>query len=83
MKIDAIMTAGLDGVAAAATAAEHQGFDGLMLPEVAHDPFLPAPLAAASTSSFEASPDGSFLSRAQTATLSSSAAAIIGFMREL
>ena len=51
MKIDAIVTGGLDGVAAAATAAEHQGFDGLMLPEVAHDPFLPVPLAAASTSS--------------------------------
>jgi probable F420-dependent oxidoreductase len=51
VKVDAIVVAGLEAVPAAAAAVEHGGFDGLMVPEVAHDPFLPVVLAAASTSS--------------------------------
>jgi probable F420-dependent oxidoreductase len=51
VKIDAIAAAGLDGIQAAAAAAERRHFDGLMVPEVAHDPFLPVPLAAACTRS--------------------------------
>jgi probable F420-dependent oxidoreductase len=51
VKVDAMVAAGLDAVPAAAAAVEQSSFDGLMVPEVAHDPFLPVTLAAASTSS--------------------------------
>jgi probable F420-dependent oxidoreductase len=51
MKVDAIAAAGLDEVRQAALRAEHRGFDGLMLPEVAHDPFPAVALAAASSHS--------------------------------
>lgn len=41
MKLDAIAGGGLEGIQTGATAAERCGFDGLMPPEVARDPFLP------------------------------------------
>ena len=40
---------GLASAADIARAAERLGFDGLVVPEVAHDPFLPLGLAAAAT----------------------------------
>ena len=49
MKIDAIVAADLAGAAAAAARAEGLGCHGIMVPEVAHDPFLPLALAAGST----------------------------------
>jgi probable F420-dependent oxidoreductase len=49
MKIDAIVAADLADAASAAASAEDLGCDGIMVPEVAHDPFLPLALAAAST----------------------------------
>jgi probable F420-dependent oxidoreductase len=49
MKIDAIVAADLADAALAAAAAEGLGCDGIMVPEVAHDPFLPLALAATST----------------------------------
>ena len=49
MKIDAIVAADLADAASAAVRAESLGCDGIMVPEVAHDPFLPLALAAAST----------------------------------
>ena len=49
MKIDAIVAADLADAASAAARAEGLGCDGIMVPEVAHDPFLPLALAAAST----------------------------------
>ncbi len=51
MKLDALMGAGMDGAGAAAARAERIGCDGVMVPEVAHDPFLPLALAADATSS--------------------------------
>jgi alkanesulfonate monooxygenase SsuD/methylene tetrahydromethanopterin reductase-like flavin-dependent oxidoreductase (luciferase family) len=50
MKIDAIVAEDLAGSGPAAARAERLGFDGMMVREVAHDPFLPLTLAAASTS---------------------------------
>lgn len=50
MKIDAIISAPLSEVAAAARRAEELGCDGIMIPEVAHDPFLPVMEAARVTS---------------------------------
>src|SRR6516225_5409966 len=49
MKIDAIVATDLADAAPAAARAEALGCDGIMAPEVAHDPFLPLALAAAST----------------------------------
>ncbi len=49
MKIDAIVATGLADAAAEAARAEDLGCDGIMVPEVAHDPFLPLALAAAGT----------------------------------
>jgi probable F420-dependent oxidoreductase len=49
MKIDAIVAVDCADAGAAAAQAEGLGFDGLMVPEVAHDPFLPVALAAAGT----------------------------------
>jgi probable F420-dependent oxidoreductase len=49
MKIDAIMATDLAGAGPAAARAERLGCDGIMVPEVAHDPFLPLALAAAAT----------------------------------
>jgi probable F420-dependent oxidoreductase len=49
MKIDAMMAPDLAAAAAAAVRAEDLGCDGIMVPEVAHDPFLALALAAAST----------------------------------
>jgi len=49
MKIDAIVATDLADAAAAAARAEELGCDGIMVPEVAHDPFLPLALAAGST----------------------------------
>jgi probable F420-dependent oxidoreductase len=51
VKVDMIAAAGLDGVQHAAHHAQQRGFDGLMLPEVAHDPFPAVALAAASSRS--------------------------------
>jgi probable F420-dependent oxidoreductase len=50
MKVDAIAVVDLADAGSTALQAERLGFDGLMVPEVAHDPFLPMALAAASTS---------------------------------
>jgi probable F420-dependent oxidoreductase len=49
MKIDAIVAVDLADAASAAATAESLGCDGIMVPEVAHEPFLPLALAAAST----------------------------------
>jgi probable F420-dependent oxidoreductase len=49
MKIDAIVATDLAGAESAAARAEDMGCDGIMVPEVAHDPFLPLALAAART----------------------------------
>ena len=49
MKVDAIFDGGLTAAADAARTAERLGFDGLVVPEVAHDPFLPLALAAGAT----------------------------------
>ena len=49
MKVDAICASGLDAIRADATKAEQLGCDGIMAPEVAHDPFLPLTLAATTT----------------------------------
>ena len=49
MKIDAIVATDLADAASAAARAEDLGCDGIMVPEVAHDPFLPLALVAAST----------------------------------
>lgn len=46
-----IAAADLDGVQRAARQAQRRGFDGLMLPEIAHDPFPAVALAAAASSS--------------------------------
>jgi probable F420-dependent oxidoreductase len=50
MKVDAILAGGLADAAATAARAEELGLDGLMVPEVAHDPFLPLVAAASATS---------------------------------
>jgi probable F420-dependent oxidoreductase len=49
MSIDAILGGGLSDAGSSAAHAEQAGCDGIMVPEVAHDPFLPLTLAAAST----------------------------------
>jgi probable F420-dependent oxidoreductase len=49
MKVDAILAGGLPVTAREAVHAEQAGFDGIIIPEVAHDPFLPLSVAAAST----------------------------------
>ena len=49
MKIDALMAPELADAASAAARAEDLGCDGIIVPEVAHDPFLPLALAAAGT----------------------------------
>ena len=49
MKIDALLGAGLHDAGTAAVRAERVGCDGVIVPEVAHDPFLPLALAAAET----------------------------------
>jgi probable F420-dependent oxidoreductase len=49
VKIDAIVATDLAEAAAAAARAEDLGCAGIMVPEVAHDPFLPLALAAVST----------------------------------
>jgi probable F420-dependent oxidoreductase len=50
MKVDAILAGGLGDAAATAARAEELGLDGLTVPEVAHDPFLPLVAAAGATS---------------------------------
>lgn len=50
MKVDTGIGGSLGGVAAAARAAEEQGFDGVVTAETSHDPFLPLTLAATTTS---------------------------------
>jgi probable F420-dependent oxidoreductase len=50
VKVDAIVGGGLPEAAATAARAEELGLDGLMVPEVAHDPFLPLVAAAGATS---------------------------------
>lgn len=50
MKVDTGIGGSLAGVAAAAEAAEAQGFDGAITAETSHDPFLPLALAATTTS---------------------------------
>ena len=49
MKVDALCAGELTTAAEIARAAERLGCDGLVVPEVAHDPFLPLGLAAAAT----------------------------------
>jgi probable F420-dependent oxidoreductase len=49
MKIDAIVATPLADTAGAAAHAERLGCDGIMVPEVAHDPFLPLTVAATAT----------------------------------
>jgi probable F420-dependent oxidoreductase len=49
MKVDALLSAGLNEAGADAVHAEVIGCDGVVVPEVAHDPFLPLVLAAADT----------------------------------
>ena len=50
MRVDVIVGAGLsDDAASVASRGERAGCDGVMVPEVAHDPFLPLVLAARST----------------------------------
>jgi probable F420-dependent oxidoreductase len=49
MKVDAIIAGDLAGAGSAAARVERMGYDGIMVPEVAHDPFLPITEAAAST----------------------------------
>jgi probable F420-dependent oxidoreductase len=50
MKVDMITAGDLAKAGAVAARAERLGADGIMTAEVAHDPFLPAALAAAGTS---------------------------------
>ena len=49
MKIDGGLFGGLDTVAAAAAEQERRGYDGVLVAETSHDPFLPLLLAAQST----------------------------------
>jgi probable F420-dependent oxidoreductase len=49
MNVDAILGAGLADASSSAAHAERAGCDGIMVPEVAHDPFVPLTVAAAST----------------------------------
>ena len=49
MKIDAIIATPLADVSRAAERAEALGCDGIVVPEVAHDPFLPLTVAVAAT----------------------------------
>jgi probable F420-dependent oxidoreductase len=49
MKLDVIVEGALADTSAAAALAERVGCDGIMIPEVAHDPFLPMTIAATST----------------------------------
>lgn len=49
MKIDGGIRGGLDHATAAAAAQERRGYDGIWVPETAHDPFLPLVLAAQET----------------------------------
>lgn len=49
MKVDALCAGELASAGDIARRAEGCGFDGLVVPEVAHDPFLPLALAAAAT----------------------------------
>ncbi|MCA2244783.1 TIGR03617 family F420-dependent LLM class oxidoreductase [Mycobacterium sp. WUMAC-067] len=53
MKADALFMADLSDYPATAKAAEAAGFDGVMSPELAHDPFLPLVSAATTTSSVD------------------------------
>jgi probable F420-dependent oxidoreductase len=49
VQIDAIVAVPLAETAAAVARAERLGCDGIMVPEVAHDPFLPLAIAAGAT----------------------------------
>src|ERR1700730_16913085 len=49
MRLDAIVATDLADTGRACAHAEAIGCDGIMVPEVAHDPFLPLTLAAVST----------------------------------
>ena len=49
MKVDAIIHGDIEVLGEAAQRAERLGFDGVVSPEVAHDPFVPLVLAAAVT----------------------------------
>src|ERR1700730_18133659 len=49
MRLDAIVATDLAATGHACAHAEAMGCDGIMVPEVAHDPFLPLTLAAVST----------------------------------
>jgi probable F420-dependent oxidoreductase len=49
VKLDVIIEGPLEDAGRAAARAEEVGCDGIMIPEVAHDPFLPMTIAATST----------------------------------
>lgn len=53
MKVDAPANASLGGIARAATRLEDQGYDGLRLAELNHDPFMPLAVAAEHTERIE------------------------------
>jgi probable F420-dependent oxidoreductase len=53
MKIDTISNGPLADAAPAAAAAEAAGYDGVIWPEIAHDPFLPVALGATGTERIE------------------------------
>lgn len=53
MKIDTISNGPLAAAADAARDAESAGYDGVLWPEIAHDPFLPVALGAAATERVE------------------------------
>ena len=53
MRIDTISNGPLASAAAAAHDAEGAGYDGVLFPEIAHDPFLPVALAAQATERVE------------------------------
>ena len=53
MKVDAFVAANMRGVAAEAQRLEAIGYDGLRLPELKHDPFMPLAIAAEHTEKIE------------------------------
>jgi alkanesulfonate monooxygenase SsuD/methylene tetrahydromethanopterin reductase-like flavin-dependent oxidoreductase (luciferase family) len=54
MRIDTISNGPLASAAESAREAEAAGYDGVIWPEIAHDPFLPVALGAATTASSSA-----------------------------
>ncbi len=53
MKVDAFVAANMRGIAAEAQRLEAIGYDGLRLPELNHDPFMPLAIAAEHTEKIE------------------------------